>query len=98
MAHKVPQIVFPKAFGDFLDNARYVADQGAGVLVDRENVTLDELRSLLSRVVGDPSYKAAAEALHEEMLGTPGPNEMVPVLERLVAENRSRAARDRAES
>ncbi|MGW2492642.1 activator-dependent family glycosyltransferase [Streptomyces sp. NPDC001606] len=90
-AHKVPQIVIPKHFGDFLDNARYVAERGAGLCVDRAT-TMDDLRKQILQVITEPSYQDGAADLYEEALGTPGPNEIVPVLERLTRENRSRTA------
>ncbi len=89
VAHKVPQIVLPKHFGDFLDNARYVAERGAGVLVDPITATTDELRKQILRVLTEPSFQDGAADLYQEALGTPGPNEIVPVLERLVHEHRS---------
>ncbi|WP_406476729.1 activator-dependent family glycosyltransferase [Streptomyces sp. NBC_01615] len=91
-AHKVPQIVIPKHFGDFLDNARYVAERGAGVLVDRETTTMDELKKQILQVLTEPSFQDGAADLYEEALGTPGPGEIVPVLERLAREHRSRTA------
>lgn len=90
-AHRVPQIVFPKHFGDFLDNARYVAERGAGLNVDAKRTTTDELRSQILHVLNDPSFAEGAMDLYEEMLGTPGPNEIVPVLERLTARHRASA-------
>lgn len=92
VANRVPQIVFPKHFGDFLDNARYVAERGAGLNLDPTRITTDELKARILSVLDDASFTEGAMDLYEEMLGTPGPNEIVPVLERLTAQHRTSSA------
>ena len=68
--------------------ANKVRDAGAGLCVEPDQLTADGLRSMLLRVLQEPSFQANATALRREILGTPAPADIVPVLEKLTAEHR----------
>lgn len=96
MAHGVPQIILPNQKWDTRSRARQIDAAGAGLHVaDAARFGTAELRSMLKRVLDEPSFAANAAKLREEMAGTPTPSDIVPVLERLTAEHRS-ARLDRA--
>jgi glycosyltransferase (activator-dependent family) len=90
VAHRVPQVVVPVPKWDERAFARYVARRGAGLAVDREELGAGGLRKALARVLTEPSFRDGATALHAEWLATPGPNDIVPVLEELTALHRDR--------
>ncbi|WP_369273976.1 nucleotide disphospho-sugar-binding domain-containing protein [Streptomyces sp. R11] len=50
---------------------------------------MDDIRKMVTRVLGEPSFQRASEALRQDILASPSPAEVVPVLERLVAEYRA---------
>ncbi|MFE9117174.1 nucleotide disphospho-sugar-binding domain-containing protein [Streptomyces sp. NPDC007172] len=66
--------------------------QAAGVALTcpPERLTAGRLRAMVRRVLDDPSFAHAASRVSTEMLGTPTPAGIVPVLERLVNAHRPR--------
>jgi len=84
IAAGVPLVVVP-LFADQPENARRVAEVGAGLSVepDREDVpaTIEPLRDALRAVLGEPSYRQRARALAEELRAEPPVDEAVPLLE-----------------
>jgi hypothetical protein len=50
----------------------------------------DTMRKQLSLVLGDPSFQAGADRIYQDLLAMPSPVDLVPVVERLTAQNRSR--------
>lgn len=91
MLHGVPQLIVPHMVWDSINTARRLADYGAGDYVrDIERLSGDELRTRLMRLLTDQSAKSHATELRREMIGTPSPNDIVPVLEKLALEYRRR--------
>ncbi|MFI6026201.1 activator-dependent family glycosyltransferase [Amycolatopsis magusensis] len=89
MLHGVPQLIVPHMVWDSINTARRLEAYGAGEYVrDIERLSGGELRSRLTRLLTKPSYKDNAAKLRREMVGTPSPNDIVPVLEKLAAEYR----------
>ncbi|MGE7388937.1 activator-dependent family glycosyltransferase [Streptomyces sp. NPDC004126] len=84
----VPQIAVPWDF-DEPELARRAAGQGAVLSVRADRATGAVVRESVLRVLGEPSFKRAAQDLRDQFLGLPTPNELVPVLEELTAEFRS---------
>ncbi len=86
IAAGVPLVVVP-LFADQPQNARRVAEVGAGLVVEpnREDVpaTIEPLRDALRAVLDDPSYREQARALADELRAAPTVDEAVPLLERL---------------
>ncbi|MGQ0842063.1 activator-dependent family glycosyltransferase [Actinokineospora sp.] len=96
LEHGVPQLIVPGTYWHEkwwapVAQANCVEDRGAGVYVaDSDQLTAQRLRTELERVLGDPSFARNAERLRVDLLGVPSPNEIVPLLEKLTAEHRSR--------
>ncbi|MFI6516999.1 activator-dependent family glycosyltransferase [Spirillospora sp. NPDC050679] len=90
MAHGVPQLIVPHMIWDSTHTARLLRDRGAGLCAeDPAGLSPGELRSRLLRLLEEPSFAARAAELRQEMVATPGPNDIVPVLEKLTAEHRA---------
>ncbi|WP_027659892.1 activator-dependent family glycosyltransferase [Salinispora fenicalii] len=88
VAHQVPQLVIPTQGGDFPDIARYVAAQGAGLTIEGAGLSAETLGDHLERLLTDSSLRTGTAALHRDMLATPSPSDIVPLLEKLMAEHR----------
>jgi UDP:flavonoid glycosyltransferase YjiC (YdhE family) len=65
-----------------------LAAQGAGLAVHAAKATGEIVRENLLRLLTEPSFVEGAARLREEFLSMPSPNELVPLLEELVAEHR----------
>ncbi|MFG2760521.1 activator-dependent family glycosyltransferase [Streptomyces wuyuanensis] len=89
LAHGVPQIIVPNRLWDTVLKAQRLEEAGAGLRVsDANRVSAVELRTLLARVLDEPSFAERAARLRGEMLATPAPGDIVPTLERLTALHR----------
>ncbi|MGW0826090.1 activator-dependent family glycosyltransferase [Streptomyces sp. NPDC002845] len=93
VASKVPQLI-TGALSSW-DNgasgpaAKYVVDRGAGLALERDQFSVDALKSQLMRILDEPTFQDGCTQLHEDMLASPSPADIVPVLERLTALHRS---------
>jgi UDP:flavonoid glycosyltransferase YjiC (YdhE family) len=85
LAAGVPLAVLP-LFADQPQNARRVAEVGAGVAVepnrDEVEATVAPLRDAIRSVLEDPSYGERARALADELRAQPPVDDAVPLLER----------------
>lgn len=88
VAFKVPQLVVPFPMWDETVTARYLVRRGAGLSVDPAAIDVDSMQKDLLRLIEEPSFQLGADALYEDMLATPAPKDVIPVLERLTAEHR----------
>ncbi|MDT0441421.1 nucleotide disphospho-sugar-binding domain-containing protein [Streptomyces johnsoniae] len=70
-------------------SGHYLTGAGAGLLLRHEESSVADIRAMTSRLLADPSFRAGAAALRSDLLGAPGPAEVVPVLERLTAHHRA---------
>jgi len=74
-------------FADQPENARRVAEVGAGISVEptREDpeAATAPLRSAIETVLADPSYGERARAIADELRAAPPVDEAIPLLERL---------------
>jgi L-rhodinosyltransferase/glycosyltransferase len=86
VAHRVPQVIIPAANWDEANDARHVADQGAGLALHPDEFSAGALHDRLKRVLGEPSFQAGATALYTRSLAAPHPVDMVGVLERIAAQ------------
>ncbi|GLY37988.1 glycosyl transferase [Amycolatopsis sp. NBRC 101858] len=84
VAHGVPQLVIPGNMWDKAGLADLLAGQGAGLVLDHEQVTAAGLRAQLVRLLEEPSFAASAEKVRAEVEQVPTPARIVPELERLV--------------
>ena len=71
------------------ETAEVVTRHGAGFRIDHQKQSAEEIRDRVRRVLEEPSHAEGAAALRRGWLATPGPTEIVGVLERLTAENRA---------
>lgn len=69
--------------------ARHVVNRGAGLAVHSTEVTGPVVRAAVQRLLTEPSFTEQARRLQRETRALPSPNEVVPEVERLVAEHRS---------
>ncbi|ADL47532.1 activator-dependent family glycosyltransferase [Micromonospora aurantiaca (nom. illeg.)] len=83
LIHGVPQVIVPAVLLDNHLKSWRVAEAGAALCGSAEKCTARELRALLSRVLEESSFAAAAARLRVEMLAAPAPAELVPALRRL---------------
>ncbi|CCH33137.1 activator-dependent family glycosyltransferase [Actinosynnema sp. NPDC047251] len=85
--HGVPQLTVPWDF-DEPELARRAARQGASLMIRADQATGPAIRAGLLRVLGEPSFRARAERLRDDIRALPSPNELVPRLEQLTADYR----------
>ncbi|MFD2472103.1 activator-dependent family glycosyltransferase [Amycolatopsis silviterrae] len=83
VVYGVPQLVIPGNLWDKAGLADLLAGQGAGLVLDHEQVTADRLRAQLLRLLDEPSFATSAEKTRAQVLETPAPARIVPELERL---------------
>ncbi|GHH29044.1 nucleotide disphospho-sugar-binding domain-containing protein [Streptomyces rubradiris] len=88
VTHRVPQLVTPLPMWGEARTARYVADSGAGLMLEPREITVEVLREQVRRLVAEPSFQAGADQLHTQMRSMPGPDEVVRRLEALTAQHR----------
>jgi UDP:flavonoid glycosyltransferase YjiC (YdhE family) len=85
LAAGMPLVVMP-LFADQPQNARRVAEVGAGVAVEPNRDDLDAtvrpLRHAIRTVLDDPSYGRAARALADELRAQPPVDDALPLFER----------------
>jgi glycosyltransferase len=93
--YRVPQLItdlvapVPMKYPVATSTAAYVAQRGAGLTLDIES-SPDTMRKQLSLVLGEPSFQEGAIRVYEDVLAMPSPVDLVPVVERLTVQNRSR--------
>ncbi|MEV4456056.1 nucleotide disphospho-sugar-binding domain-containing protein [Microbispora sp. NPDC004025] len=66
----------------------YVTGRGAGLRLDHQKQSAEEVRDLIVKALEDPSIRAGADAVHEEWLAKPSPSDIVPDLEKLTGQHR----------
>lgn len=70
LAHGVPQVALPRGT-DQPENAALLARAGAGVVVGPEDFSVETISSAVREVTGDPSYRAAAERVRDQLAAMP---------------------------
>jgi UDP:flavonoid glycosyltransferase YjiC (YdhE family) len=85
----VRQLVTPLPMWGEGTTARYLAESGAGLMLEPKDLTVDLLRDQVSRLLTEPSFKAGTERLYAQMRAMPSPDETVRRLEALTEENRA---------
>jgi UDP:flavonoid glycosyltransferase YjiC (YdhE family) len=84
LAAGVPQVLLPQAADQFL-NAQAGEEGGVAIAVARNEVTVARVREALERVIGDDSFRRAAERVRTEIAAMPAPEAVVAELERSFA-------------
>ena len=84
LSHGVPSLLFPMG-ADQPGNARRCTALGVGRVLDPETATPDDIRRAAEEMLEDPSYRAKAQRVQQEINRLPGAEEAVPLLEALVS-------------
>ena len=84
LAAGVPQVLLPQAADQFL-NAQAGEEGGVAIAVVRAEVSVARVREALERVIGDHSFRRAAERVRAEITAMPAPEAVVAQLERSFA-------------
>ncbi|MFN2471166.1 MAG: glycosyltransferase [Gaiellaceae bacterium] len=87
LAHGLPLVLIPMG-ADQPHNAARCAELGVARVLDAVEATPETVRAAVSTVLGDPTYRRAAERIRDEIATLPEPAHAVRLLERLVAEKR----------
>ena len=82
LAHGLPMVVIPMGADQSLNAAR-CEQLGVGVALDAVDATPETIGGAVADVLQEPSHREAAEALRDEIASLPGPETVVPLLERL---------------
>jgi len=80
-AHGVPQLIIPQAADQFL-NAAVAEAAGAAIALQPGEVTPDAVRASARRLLDEPSFGTAAQALRAEIQAVPGAEEVLTALTR----------------
>ncbi|GAA3031751.1 activator-dependent family glycosyltransferase [Streptosporangium longisporum] len=91
IAHGVPQLVVPAKLYDEGGMARQVAAEGAGLVIQPEDLSAATLREGLLRLLGEPSFTENAARIRRLAETTPTPHDLVRDLEEVVALHRARS-------
>lgn len=86
MSCGVPQLTLVPELWEAVVRAEMLAEQGAGLNLTLDQVTPEAIRDNVMRLVQEPRFRAGAERIRQEVLAEPSPNDVVPVLEKLVAD------------
>ncbi len=78
----VPLVIVPTTW-DKPDNARRVAEAGAGVILRPRRCTPEGLRAAVQRVLGDPRYALGARRAAQRLAAAPGPKGAAELIEGL---------------
>jgi UDP:flavonoid glycosyltransferase YjiC (YdhE family) len=70
LVHGVPQVALPRGT-DQPQNAALLARSGAGVVVAPEDYAVTTIRAAVAEVTGDPTFRAAAERVRDEIAAMP---------------------------
>jgi UDP:flavonoid glycosyltransferase YjiC (YdhE family) len=87
LAHGRPMVLLPMGADQPLNATRCEA-LGVGRVLDALRATPETVREAVSAVLSDPTYRASAEGIREEIAALPDSEHAVTLLERLVAEGR----------
>jgi MGT family glycosyltransferase len=92
LKHGVPMVIVPTHW-DKTDNARRIAEAGAGIRLAPGQCTPRRLRAAVARVLRDPSFRAQARRLAGALDAAPTPAYAAGLLEALALEDRDRGGR-----
>jgi UDP:flavonoid glycosyltransferase YjiC (YdhE family) len=81
LARGLPQLLMPQAADQFL-NADAGVGAGAGIAVQPHELTVERVRDGMERLLGDPTFRAAAGRLRTEIEAMPPPDAVVETIER----------------
>jgi UDP:flavonoid glycosyltransferase YjiC (YdhE family) len=87
LAHGRPMVLIPMGADQPLNAARCV-QLGVAQVLDPIGAAPATVRTAVSAVLADPSYRRAAKRIRDEFAALPGPAHAIRLLERLAAEKR----------
>lgn len=82
LSHGVPQLCLPLGADQFL-NAAAIARSGAGLQLTTEVVDSGAIANAVSRLLIEPSFRSAAEAIAAEICQMPHPDQVASALDQL---------------
>lgn len=80
--------------GDSWVCAKYMTDHNAGLRVNHQTETVEEIRAKVDALLTDPAYREGAAALHKAWADRPSPAELIPELVRLVERHQAQVPAD----
>jgi UDP:flavonoid glycosyltransferase YjiC (YdhE family) len=80
LAHGLPSVLMPLG-ADQPYNAQRCVDLGLAIVLDPVTLAPEDVRGAVTSVLGDRSYRSAAQRLQSEINDLPGPEQTVPMLE-----------------
>lgn len=83
LAHGVPLVALPNPAADQPALAGQVERLGAGIALDGDDATPDQIAEAVHAVLADPSYAARAHRLARALRAMPGPDGAAALLERV---------------
>jgi glycosyltransferase (activator-dependent family) len=89
-AHRVPQMIVMEELGSPLNSSRYLEARGAGVALPSDGLTAARVARELTRMLTEPTFQRGADDVYADLTAAPSPGEIVPVLERMAAQFRTR--------
>lgn len=84
LAHAVPMVCLPNTKSDQPGIAAQLEALGAGLVLDGEHATVEEIAKAVERVVGDQSYSAAARRLADAIKAARAAEQAASLLEGLL--------------
>jgi len=91
LVHGLPQLILEYSI-DAPAKQQIMAETKAGLSIPRDEVTGPRIRQDLLRLMNDETFREGAAQLQREALAQPTPNALVPELEQMTAQFRSRRA------
>jgi len=85
LAHGLPSVLIPIT-ADQPMHARRCDEIGTALPLDRNELTPEQVRSAIQRVLHEPGFRIRARALADEIAAMPGPDASVELIERVVRE------------
>lgn len=89
LVHGVPQLTVTTPVADQIYRGAGLESQGAGLLLESASATAGQVRERTARILSDAAFQENSDRLREEALARPAPADVIPVLEKLVAERRT---------
>ena len=84
LAHGLPSVLLPMG-ADQPHNAARCEQLGVARVLDATRATPNAVREAAAEVMNDPTYRAAAELVADQIAALPGPDDAVALVERLVS-------------
>ncbi|GGP00816.1 glycosyl transferase [Wenjunlia tyrosinilytica] len=85
LVNGVPQLILSTSVSDHEMRGESLRDSGAGVYLHHREAGAEEVLGQVRRMIAEPGFTDCAERLRAESAAMPSPHELVPVLERMVA-------------